>query len=639
MPEVNILNLLFLFFLLACSQKKNQVTLIKQWHLTPQTNTQNIEKAKTIPQYENQLDIYARLSKQIENGEVELIIAEGCEGEMTNTFEESFNGWSLSELKSRVGSPEYADILAPVPMKLKAKYPHLKIICGDDKVLVEENLKAASDMRGFFAFFQKLQQLKKDKDIKQFDFYVSKLAEIHPDKFETGNAIEFSKNGVLTALEDFERLIIKRNNKFQKIIMENIEKNPVVIIGGLHVTNLSEQLKKMKIPVKIVTPAGYKDDEAQLVKKFKEYFHLLGRKWTGFMLPENFELKKFEFKNLIDEKKIAMPEEVEELKKLLIKAELDPRIFVSDFDGDGIRDFTIATKGEDIILSAEDMDWDNDGKLNLIDESLGEIKIASLSQKISLANNYLSQTGIKNVVDSLKQKFKIVQQTGQHHEFLVLEVLDQLIKKLSLPVKDLKVIRAASLDISKGENNFFNYVIPEKTLNYDAKKLHLYVQTQFKKNFKGADYKKYINSFVVPLIIHSLAHEFGHSLNYDFDEIAESMGWKIKREPVKSQYLKKFREPLKIRNTFLSSAQFRGKSHQTWLKEASTSKGQLFLETHNLLSLYSTLNPSEWFAELYSICKFRKVYANSAQKEESRRWIQLLGINPKASPGEVCLSF
>ena len=127
-------SILFLL-LLSCSQKK--IILIKQWHLSPQTPTSNISQAKELPQFENQKDIFLFLKERID--QVDVLFAEGCEGELDQDRSEKFNSWSLVDLVQRKDTAEFEDIMAPVPMKIKALFPRKQVVCGDDLVLIKKN--------------------------------------------------------------------------------------------------------------------------------------------------------------------------------------------------------------------------------------------------------------------------------------------------------------------------------------------------------------------------------------------------------------------------------------------------------------------------------------------------------------------
>lgn len=632
---------LFIFFLLvSCSFSKSdkKVYLVKQWHLTAATDTSQVEKAKNSPQFENQKDIYLWVEKRIKEERKFTVIAEGCEGEIKDGYTENFNGWTLKKLKSEIGKAYYADILAPVPMKLKAKYPELKVVCGDDLKLIKENLKAASDMRGYFGFLQRLMEAKEQGDEDKFKFYASNLKDLFPRQSKIDDPVEFSTQKVKKAILEFEDLIYKRNQKFLKII-EKYD-NPIVIIGGLHVKDLSLHLKEEGISFEVITPKGYRDDENQLLEKFKSFFNQkLSSKVKFFMFPEGFNMKSFPFGNLIDPTKIATEKELEHLSMLVKKFDIKEEILFSDFDKDGIRDFSVATFGDNLVVSVEDLDWDNDGVLNLLDETVNDTHVASLSKTIPMANNYLSQTQMGTIVNSLKKYIHFIQEEAMAHEFLVIEVLWQLKEKINLPLKNIKFLRSANLNISTGQNNFFNYVKASQTLNYDPTKLKRFIDNQYKTNFKGANFKQFINAYVIPLIIHSLAHEVAHSLEWDFLDLAKQSGWKFEPKTVNSAYLKNNREKLNVRKEVFENITFRAQDYPKWLSSYKSKKSRDFLTQNRLISMYATSNPNEWFAELFSMCQFRKIYPKSVQIEEARRYEQLLGINPSAVSEKECSLF
>src|SRR6185437_3063520 len=73
-----------------------RIWFFKQWHLAPSVNTSDIEKSKTLPQYENQTAIYDQLKTWISSGKLKTVIAEGCSGEMTPKTDAHFNGWNMT---------------------------------------------------------------------------------------------------------------------------------------------------------------------------------------------------------------------------------------------------------------------------------------------------------------------------------------------------------------------------------------------------------------------------------------------------------------------------------------------------------------------------------------------------------------
>ena len=147
--------LLVLLIFVSCSPK-NKVYIIKQWHLSPNESTTDILKSKSLPQFDNQIDIYNKSIKLIKKNS-KTIIAEGCEGEIDHEFKLKFNGWGMSDLIERKDLSDFDDILAPVPMKLKAKFgKKLRVVCGDNDELIKKNNLAFSDTKAYSGFFQRL---------------------------------------------------------------------------------------------------------------------------------------------------------------------------------------------------------------------------------------------------------------------------------------------------------------------------------------------------------------------------------------------------------------------------------------------------------------------------------------------------
>ena len=224
----SVIVLFVITFLVSCSPK-NKITIIKQWHLSPNESTIDILKSQQLAQYENQIDIYKRTEKLISKGS-KVIIAEGCEGEIDNKFKLKFNGWGMKELLERKGLSDYDEILAPVPMKLKAQYgDKLKVLCGDNLELIKKNNLAFSDTKAFSGFFQRLNHYQ-NTDPTAFNKYLKALQ--NTVTIEEGeDPIEIARSKTLESIGLFEQYISSRNAFFLKRIIDNLEDNPVLIIG------------------------------------------------------------------------------------------------------------------------------------------------------------------------------------------------------------------------------------------------------------------------------------------------------------------------------------------------------------------------------------------------------------------------
>jgi len=667
--------LVLLNFTISCSQK-NQLTIIKQWHLSPNANTQDIEEAKKLPHYPNQIDIYHRLVEMIQNNETKLIIAEGCEGEVTKDFSKNYNGWSMDALEKLKDSSQFSSVLAPVHMKLKVKFPKLKILCGDNEELVKKNLMAFSELKGFLGFWEKLNSFK-GVDQKKYLIYESKLKELFPEE-TIKDSMGFIVNKISENLNLFESYISQRNDSFIEVLKKNRVLNPVLIIGGLHVDELSYKLKNDSFKVNVITPKGYDSSESILIESLKANIAKMKEKSEQMVfnqMPEGFQIDQFPLSNLLSEMDLFTEKELVEIKGLI-----SPKYFpylLSDFDKDGVRDFTLSSSNGLIVISSEDTDWDNDGKENFLDSTVGTKEVAPKLRDIEYQNKYISNVEPLEVIESFQKKMNIhlLQEQGINHEILILEVFKSLADKKIIPIHGIKFIKAASPKISYGSNVFFSYINYTKTMEYYPNNLFNYIQNQFQNRFKDVTFKKYINSYVIPLIIHSLSHEIAHSLDFDINGLAVKNQWTFELTNYNGKYLKNFRHPLKIIADLKENIRFHGKNYkewnddysayQTWLNlyfKNSTDKERLkylekskyfvnkkskrfdqkisYFTANNIVSVYSTKNMSEWFAENYAMCIFQKIYPNSQTNLRSVELEHLLGINPRGTilNGENCLN-
>ncbi len=150
---MHFLVLLTLAFTFSCSHKSSysgKVTIIKQWHASPGVDTRNIQASKSMPQYENQKEIYDYLKNRIKTQKINFLIVEGCESgiEINENFQQSFNGWNMLSLEKASLNKNYDDIVTALPLKLKAKFPkEVTALCADNESLLKKNQLAISDAR------------------------------------------------------------------------------------------------------------------------------------------------------------------------------------------------------------------------------------------------------------------------------------------------------------------------------------------------------------------------------------------------------------------------------------------------------------------------------------------------------------
>ena len=183
------------------------------------------------------------------------------------------------------------------------------------------------------------------------------MRELYP-KENIKSPIDFTRQKTLEAIEQFSVLVKKRNDKFVESILNHKDKSMAVVIGGYHVKDLEMKLKSQGRKVEVYTPQGYQDNEEQLLEKVRASLQKKIEP-TVFMAPEGFQLANFPLQNRIPIKQFMSDQEYQTLKKLCQKNNIPLAIINSDFDQDGVRDFTLSTMGNKLIISAEDQDWDN----------------------------------------------------------------------------------------------------------------------------------------------------------------------------------------------------------------------------------------------------------------------------------------
>lgn len=266
---INKVSFANLVFFLSLVSQAGEVLVIKQWHLSPGEKTTDIEAGKLRPQFPNQLDIYNKLTELVNERKKLTLIQEGCEGEVTKESSPEHYGWTFEALSKRKNDPSYNDILAFMPVKMKAKFEDkVRAVCSDTKELIQKSLLSISDLRGSTGFYQRLREFRKKNDEKSYKAY--EAAAIPKDKLGKVDAIEYQKLKVKESIKNIEDSLNERNDLIVNLVRKIIDENPVVVIGGLHVKDLTQKLQKEKIPFSIYSPKGYDVRDEQLLEKFKE---------------------------------------------------------------------------------------------------------------------------------------------------------------------------------------------------------------------------------------------------------------------------------------------------------------------------------------------------------------------------------
>lgn len=249
-----------------------RVWFFKQWHLAPSVNTTDVEKSKSLPQFANQTAIYEQLNSWIRSGKLKALVAEGCSGEMTTKTTSRFNGWDMQSLKPRADSENYNSILTSIPLKLEAKYGEkLHTLCGDDEDLIKKNALAFSDARGELGYLTRLEQYKNDPE--RAKLYLDGVIELYHMSANTTipQAIARLNMELQKTVDQVEQWIQKRNEHLVDVILAAPhDSNLAVVFGGAHAPGVQALLEKRGMNCTIVEPAGYQDDETQLLQKLKD---------------------------------------------------------------------------------------------------------------------------------------------------------------------------------------------------------------------------------------------------------------------------------------------------------------------------------------------------------------------------------
>jgi hypothetical protein len=224
-----------------------------------------------LAQEKNQTAIYQQLSEWIQQKEIETLFAEGCQDEQLNEKSSlTINGWNISLLQKELISPDYAKIVSSVPLKLEAKFStNVKTLCGDNLALIQKSLLAFSDARGGIGFLTRIDQFKTDE--KSLARYIEAAREVY--KLPRATKINAVRKHIVmklkTAIVTAEKSIEERNQILIQKILKEKSADMVVVFGGIHTAGLIKGLEKNKLNCSVVTPAGYQDNESELLASLK----------------------------------------------------------------------------------------------------------------------------------------------------------------------------------------------------------------------------------------------------------------------------------------------------------------------------------------------------------------------------------
>ncbi len=245
------------------------VMIVKQWHLAPKTITKGFKEK--YPQEKNQSAIYIALADRIKNKKLDLVVAEGCEGEINDDFTTVFNGWDLATLKQQAQTKNFTRVVSHVPMKLEARFGEkILTVCGDDDKLIQEGLVRLSNLRGWAGFYSRLSELTSDTD-RQKLFAESAAGVLKIDKdTPIPELVPKIKDKLVEELDGFNKTLTARNDRFVKTLQERTFKTAAVVIGGLHVEDLKNKVAEAGFQCEVLEPSGYAREDENLIRDFEK---------------------------------------------------------------------------------------------------------------------------------------------------------------------------------------------------------------------------------------------------------------------------------------------------------------------------------------------------------------------------------
>lgn len=253
----------------AAKDSRKKVMVLKQWHLAPTTSTKGFKEK--YPQEKNQTAIYKVLEEGVKRGELQLIVSEGCEGEINSEFKTPFNGWDYDSLKAQCFQKNYDKILTLVPLKIEAKYgDKIPTFCGDNEKLIQEGNLRLSNLRGWSGFFTRINEVKGDPEkIRSYAESAADLLKL-PKDTPTDKIIAEIKTRIKVELEGFNKSLADRNDDFVKTLSNHDFSRAAIVVGGLHAEDLKEKLEKAGMACDIYEPPGYQREDESLIRAFEK---------------------------------------------------------------------------------------------------------------------------------------------------------------------------------------------------------------------------------------------------------------------------------------------------------------------------------------------------------------------------------
>ena len=244
------------------------VQIIKQWHLPPKTITKGFRER--YPQERNQSAIYIALADKIKNKKLDLVVAEGCEGEINQDFTTAFNGWDLTSLQKMAQTKGFDRIIAHVPLKLEARFgDKILTICGDNNRLIQEGNLRISNLRGWAGYWMRLREGGNLEKSKPYAETVADILKI-PRDTPVDKIIPQVQEHMKEDLEAFKKSLADRNEQFVKVLQSHDFKQAAVVIGGLHAEDLKAKLQAAGFGCDVLQPSGYQREDENLLQDFEK---------------------------------------------------------------------------------------------------------------------------------------------------------------------------------------------------------------------------------------------------------------------------------------------------------------------------------------------------------------------------------
>jgi hypothetical protein len=251
-----------------------KVTLLKQWHLDTSANSYLARDQKqNYPQAKNQQAIFEAIDRQIANKKDFILFAEGCEGEITSTFPDRFNGWDYPRLQEKKSGSEFSNILTSVPLKLKVKWESaLNVQCAESKEKLKANQLAFSDFRGQLGFLTRISEFAGDEaKSKPYLQGVNDIFKL-PRVPNTATSIQVLKSELEKSIRQIESTFEQRNQEILKHLTDPRfgMKERIFVIGGSHSASLKKGLETAGIPCEVIEPVGYPAEEDASIQRLRE---------------------------------------------------------------------------------------------------------------------------------------------------------------------------------------------------------------------------------------------------------------------------------------------------------------------------------------------------------------------------------